>query len=128
MRIVRGEEIPFVAASHEDARRPGVLKRVLATHNELNSGQVMMVNWARLPRGSGFQPHYHEDMQETFVLLDGPVDMTVDGETHELRCGDAIIIEPREVHVMRNTADHDVDYLVFGISSGDGGRTVVVDQ
>ena len=29
MRIIRGNEIPFIPASHEDQDRPGVLKRVV---------------------------------------------------------------------------------------------------
>ena len=35
MQIVRGSEIEFVPASHEDPQNPGVLKRVLATKNDL---------------------------------------------------------------------------------------------
>ena len=35
MQIIRGSEIPLVAASHEDPKNPGVLKRVLATRDQL---------------------------------------------------------------------------------------------
>lgn len=127
MKVVRGANIDFVAASHEDPSRPGVLKRVLASSDDLQLGQVMMVNWARLPEGSSFQSHFHEDMQEVFVMLGGPVVMTVDGTTNELAAGDAIVIDPREIHKMQNMSDGDVDYIVFGISKQEGGQTVVVD-
>lgn len=127
MKVIRGTEIEFLPASHEDPSNPGVLKRVLATNSDLLSGQVMMVNWARLPEGSSFQNHYHEDMQEVFVMLGGPVVMTVDGDRTELIAGDAIVIDPREAHKMENASSGDVDYIVFGISLMEGGRTVVAD-
>jgi mannose-6-phosphate isomerase-like protein (cupin superfamily) len=126
MQVVRGSEIEFVPASHEDPKNPGVLKRVLATKAHLSEGRVQMLNWSRLPQGSSFQAHYHEDMQEVFVILNGTVEMVVAEETVELTGGDAILIEMREVHQMHNRCDDDVDYLVFGIATGQNGKTVVV--
>ena len=126
MQIIRGDQIEFVPASHEDPRDPGVLKRVLATKNHLIDGRVQMVNWSRLPVGKSFQAHYHEDMQEVFIVLNGTVEMTVTDMTCTLDGGDAILIAPREVHSMKNVSEHDVDYIVFGISSGQGGRTINV--
>ena len=126
MQIIRGSQIEFVPASHEDPQNPGVLKRVLASKKDLLRGQVQMVNWSRLPVGSSFQPHYHEDMQEVFVMLNGRVSMSVNDETHELTGGDAILIEPREIHEMKNLCESDVEYVVFGISTEEGGKTVVV--
>ncbi len=125
MDIIRGDDIPFTPASHEDPQDPGVLKRVLATKNDLIVGHVQMVNWSRLPVGKAFRSHYHEDMQEVFVIVNGAVGMEVDGTTHELTGGDAILIDPHEVHAMTNNCDQDVNYLVFGISTGGGGKTVV---
>lgn len=126
MQVIRASEIAFEPASHEDPKNPGVLKKVLARKNELIRGQVQMVNWSRLPQDSSFQPHYHEDMLEVFVMLGGPVEMSVDEEVIQLEEGDAILIHPREVHQMVNRSDSSVDYIVFGISSEQGGKTVVV--
>lgn len=128
MKIVRGREVEFVAASHENTEHPGVMKRVLATCDDLQHGQVMMVNWARLPKGSSFQKHYHQDMQEVFVLLDGPVTMMVEERSVELDRGDAVIVDPGRVHQMTNISGADVDYVVFGISRQEGGQTVVVPE
>ena len=128
VKIIRGEEVDFVAASHEDPRNPGVLKRVLATKHDFFEGQIMMVNWARLPAGQSFQSHYHEDMLEVFIMLGGPVAMKVDGESIELNHGDAIFIEPGAIHNMSNNTINDVDYIVFGVSQKQAGRTVVVDE
>ena len=127
MHIVRGSEIEFVPASHEDPSDPGVLKRVLGTKSHFIEGQVMMVNWARMPVGKSFQAHFHEDMQEVFIILSGKVSMTVGQMTCDLNSGDAILIEPREIHKMTNTCDADVEYIVFGISTQQDGKTVVVE-
>lgn len=126
MRIIRGSEIKFVPASHEDQQNPGVLKRVLATRDDLIDGRIQMINWASLPARSSFQSHYHEDMEEVFVILTGKVEMTVDDQPHQLESGDAILIAPKEVHSMKNLTDQDLEYVVLGISTEEGGQTVVV--
>ncbi|MDA8563424.1 cupin domain-containing protein [Mariniblastus sp.] len=126
MKVIRGSGIDFIAASHEDPKNPGVLKRVLATHEDFSEGRIMMLNWARLPLGSSFAAHYHEDMQETFVILTGKVQMVVGEESVELNAGDAIMIDHHEIHQMHNRSDHDVDYIVFGVSTEEGGKTIVV--
>jgi len=127
MRVVRAAEREYVAASHENPERPGVYKRVLATHDQLLQGRIQMINWARLPVGASFQAHYHEDMEETFVMIDGEARMEVGSAAVELRRGDAIMVEPGEVHRMTNVGGTDVEYLVIGVSLGRGGQTVVVD-
>ena len=128
MQVIRSNNKPFVPASHEDPRHPGVLKRVLATRDELLDGRVQMINWARLPAGSSFRAHYHQDMEEVFIILSGRVCVTVDGKEEELSAGDAIVISPNEVHQMKNTTRSDIEYLVVGISLGQGGQTVVVAE
>lgn len=127
MKIIRGNELDFTPASHEDPNDPGCLKRVLAAKADLLVGSVQMVNWSKLPVGKSFQLHYHEDMQEVFVMIDGEVTMLVDDNEVKLAGGDCILIDPREVHNMTNTCDRNVIYLVFGISTGQGGKTVVVE-
>jgi len=115
-----------VPASHENPLAPGVWKKVLFGKAEFQPGRVQMVNWARLPAGSQFAAHYHEDMQEVFVIVQGVAEMTVSGQTAELRRGDAILVDVREVHQMRALGTDDVEYVVFGVASGQEGRTVVV--
>ena len=127
MKFVSADESPFVPASHEDPRNPGVLKRVIADKSLLQAGQVQMLNWSRLPVGSSFQPHYHEDMQEIFVLLNGRVEMFVGSQVMTMGAGDTVIVAPQEIHRMQNVGDVDAEYLVFGISSGQHGKTVIVN-
>jgi len=126
MKIVRAAEVKMVPASHEDSNSPGVLKRVLFRLGDLTDGRVQMINWAFLPRGRSFRAHYHEDMQEVFILIDGEARMTVDNEHTEIRKGDGIAVPARCVHTMENVGRKDVEYIVVGIATGTRGETIVV--
>ncbi len=132
MKIVRGSGLEFVPAAHENQSEPGVLKKVLATKRDLVAGQVQMVNWSLLKVGKSFQRHYHENMQEVFVILSGNVQASVasnqsDVIEQELSTGDVLLVDAGEVHQMTNVGAEDVHYVVFGIATGEGGKTVVVE-
>ena len=58
--------------------------------------------------GQDFQAHYHEIMEENFFILNGKVDIVVDGVVHTLSAGDLIHIEPLEVHYVANPYDEPV--------------------
>jgi mannose-6-phosphate isomerase-like protein (cupin superfamily) len=128
MKLIRATDRPFEPASHEDPQRPGVYKRVILRREELLDGRVQMINWARLPPGRSFRAHYHEDMEETFVIISGTCRMEVDGQSFALGPGDTLVVSPGEVHAMHHGGDEPVEYLVVGISLGRNGRTVVVDE
>ena len=128
MRIIRSAAREFVPAGHENPLAPGVLKKVLLEKADLRPGRVQMINWASLGSGKAFAPHYHEDMQEVFILVQGEAEITVGAETATLRRGDAVVIDPREVHRMRNAAADAAEYLAIGITSEAGGKTVVVEE
>jgi mannose-6-phosphate isomerase-like protein (cupin superfamily) len=127
MKIIRGADLSFTPASHEDPKKPGVLKKILCAKDDCIDGRVQMINWALLPQGSRFNRHYHQDMQEIFIILNGSVSMLVGEEEETLRGGDAVVIPPLAHHEMRNTSSEDVQYIVVGVSLGKGGKTVVVE-
>lgn len=43
-----------------------------------------------------------------------------------MHLGDTIIINPIEIHQMQNIGDVVAEFIVFGISSQKGGKSVVV--
>jgi mannose-6-phosphate isomerase-like protein (cupin superfamily) len=126
MRIIRAIDKSFIPASHENPLAPGVWKKVLFQRDDLQPGTVQMVNWARVPVGSSFAAHYHEDMQEIFILVAGEAEMVVSGETVVLGRGDTIAIDAGEIHRMTNRGSNEVEYVVLGITGNRGGKTVVV--
>ena len=54
--------------------------------------------------GQDFKAHYHKVMEENFFILEGEVDIVVDGKVHHLKVGDFIHIEPNEIHYVKNTS------------------------
>lgn len=125
MRVRRANELKFEPASHEDPTAPGVIKKVFFKREDVPGGQLQMVNWARLPKGSSFRAHYHEDMAEIFIIINGRVELKVAGQVCELNAGDAVLIPERSEHVMKNLVQEDVNYIAMGISRGLSGKTVV---
>ena len=125
MKIIKASDLQFVPASHEDPKNPGVLKKVLVQAAEAIDGHLQMINWALLPKDSSFQLHYHETLQEIFIMLNGPVIITVDQQSFELQKGDGFIVDIGEQHEMKNISGADVEYLVVGVSNG-SGQTIIV--
>ncbi len=128
MRMISFDDLSFVPAGHEDPASPGVLKKVLFQRDELRLGAIQMVNWAKLLVGRSFAAHYHEDMQEIFVMMIGTARLTVGDQTIIMRPGDAVLIEPGETHQMWNEGDLDAEYLAIGIAGDANGQTVIVES
>lgn len=55
--------------------------------------------------GQDFAAHYHEVMEENFYILEGEIDIVVDGVVHHLSQGKFIHIEPNEIHYCINNYD-----------------------
>lgn len=126
MKIIRGQELEFIAASHEDPNDPGVWKKVLVKRDDLINGRIQMINWARMEVGKSFARHYHEDMEEVFIILSGEVKIDVGGEVAELKGGDAVLIPVKTKHEMSNTGPDIVEYIALGVSATGKGATVNV--
>lgn len=127
MQIVRFKDLEYVPASHEDPKNPGVLKKVLFVKDNFIKGRVQMINWALLPKGKSFQKHYHEDMEEVFILVSGKALMTVNGQDLEMEKGDVLIVPIKGIHTMINKTNEDIEYMVVGITSEQGGKTIIVE-
>lgn len=126
MKIIHLADKPRIAASHEDTNTPGVYKQVLLALGDVQSGSLQMLNWATLPAGHKFNPHHHQDMEEVFVMIAGRATIQVGEEKAEIIRGDVVVVPPLVDHSMVNSSQEVVEYIVFGISRGSGGKTVVV--
>lgn len=71
----------------------------------LMKGPRMNFAVVRFLPGEDFQAHYHNVMEENFFILEGKVDIVVDGKKNTLSAGDFIHIEPSEVHYVKNAYD-----------------------
>ena len=62
----------------------------------------------RFNPGEDFPAHYHEVMEENFYILEGKIDIYVDGNKHTLSKGQFIHVEPLEVHYVRNAYEEPI--------------------
>ncbi len=71
----------------------------------LMKGPRMNFALVRFNPGEDFPAHYHNIMEENFYILEGEIDIVVDGVTNHLTPGQMIHIEPGEVHHCINRYD-----------------------
>lgn len=70
----------------------------------LMKGPRMNFAIVQFQAGQDFKAHYHNEMEENFFILEGEVDVVVDGVVHRLTAGQLIHIEPGEVHYVVNNS------------------------
>ncbi|MGI5827448.1 MAG: cupin domain-containing protein [Patescibacteria group bacterium] len=92
---------------------------------DIRKGRLQMINWSFLPPGKSFSAHYHEDMDEIFIIISGKAEIHVGEEKTILKKGDAVIIPAKAVHVMEALSGKAVEYIALGISQEKSGKTIV---
>ncbi len=85
-----------------------------------------MINWAKIEPGKSFRTHYHEDMDEVFILIRGMATIKIGNEEENMQTGDAVLVPAGSRHTMKNSGGETAEYLVAGISREKGGRTIVL--
>lgn len=125
MKTFTIKEKEFVPASHEDPRNPGALKIILGDSTLVDpNSHLQMINWAKIPVGRHFESHYHEDMDEIFIMVEGICETDIQGEKKILEKGDGVVVPMKSLHMMKNIGTADAYYLAIGFSLGKGGKTV----
>lgn len=71
----------------------------------LMKGPRMNFALVRFKPGEDFDAHYHNIMEENFYILEGEIDIVVDGVVNHMKAGQMIHIEPGEVHYCINNYD-----------------------
>ncbi|MFC1580194.1 cupin domain-containing protein [Thermodesulfobacteriota bacterium] len=123
---MRATDIETQPASHEDPDAPAVLKKVMLRNQDLITGNVQMVNWSTLLPGKTFRRHFHDNMEEVFIIVKGRASIMVDDQEAELSEGDVIVIPSGSVHSMKNPGQDNVEFISLGIAPGKRGKTIVV--
>lgn len=71
----------------------------------LMQGPRMNFAIVQFQAGEDFKAHLHNIMEENFYILEGEIDIVVDGVVHSMKQGDFIHIEPGETHYVINHSD-----------------------
>jgi len=70
----------------------------------LMKGPRMSFSVVKFQPGQDFNAHLHHVMEEDFYILEGEVDIVVDGVVHHISKGEMIHIEPGEIHYVINNS------------------------
>ena len=97
------------------------------SHNEkiqkhvlIRRGKVAnMTQLARavFPPGESVEPHAHPDMVELFMVRSGMALFSVSNEQYELKKDDCIVIEPGEIHEVKNNHQDVLILDYFGLQA-----------
>jgi mannose-6-phosphate isomerase-like protein (cupin superfamily) len=83
------------------------------------------VTWIRLPTGGstqGDKGHFHDEQDEVYVVVSGgPVEFKVEEETVELRSGEAIRIDAKATHALRNAGEGEALLIAASGQLPEGG-------
>ena len=79
-------------------------------------GERMIAALMRMPAGGGSVPHSHPNEQWVYVL-EGTMDLTVDGQRRLVKPGEAIYIPANVVHFATATTEKDVIFFTVKDSS-----------
>ena len=61
--------------------------------------------------GQDFKAHFHNVMEENFYVIEGEIDIIVDGKMNHLTKGQFIHIEPNEIHYCVNSSDSTIKMI-----------------
>jgi len=102
-------------------------KRTLQSHGVIvhihvagaDSGdRLSMLEYVAPPYFRGAPLHYHEKMTETFYVLQGALDVTVDGEKRLVYAGEYAIVHPGMRHAFRNCSPKPLRFLLIATPGG----------
>ncbi|MEX3008641.1 cupin domain-containing protein [Hoeflea sp. TYP-13] len=105
MRFVDQQTTPWIEGE-------GYRKKILLREDALNASGTL-VQIVELPPHAEVDDHHHESCTEVFHILSGQGTFDIDGKTFNLRVGDTLTCEPREVHNTKNPHDEPFVYIVF---------------
>jgi mannose-6-phosphate isomerase-like protein (cupin superfamily) len=97
------EVAPFITKDGSEIRE------LLAHRNSVIRNQSLAE--ARLPAGASTQEHFHPKTEEIYYITHGTGRMRIEGETRNVRAGDAIAIPPGQKHKLWNTGDETMRLL-----------------
>jgi quercetin dioxygenase-like cupin family protein len=82
------------------------------------TGGAYMIIDTEIPPGGGPPPHIHTRETEVFVVLQGRVTCTENGQSRTLGPGESITLLPNRPHSFRNNTDKPARMLVICLPAG----------
>lgn len=78
---------------------------------------VIYFSQAEFPPGEIAGAHRHIDMTELFYVVSGDGEIEVDGKVQPLGVGNCVVVDPGELHEVRNTGSQMLILLCQGLKA-----------
>ena len=125
---------PFRTNKNEAPRRTlrggrGESIRLVDLENGPATNVDLHINYLAPDSGPG-PAHYHEVAENVYVVLEGCIDVTVDGTHYRLEADDVLLIPPGAVHQTSNPGEATARFIEVYAPAGDDFHIVdeMVDQ
>jgi len=92
-----------------------IRKHVLVANGEID--HVINISRAVFPPGEVAHAHSHDDMTEVFIIESGQGVILVSGRSVPLEAGMCVVVEPNEVHELKNTGSTDMVVTCLGVET-----------
>lgn len=102
------------------------IRELLAHRNSAIRNQSLAE--ARIPTGSSTQEHYHPKAEEIYFITEGTGRMRIEGETREVKVGDAIAIPPGQRHKIWNTGADTLKLLCCCAPAYEHADTIITEE
>ena len=102
------------------------IRELLAHRNSAIRNQSLAE--ARLAAGGSTQEHYHARTEEIYYITHGTGRIRIDGETREVKPGDAIAIPPGRKHKLWNTGNDTLRLLCCCAPAYEHSDTVITEK
>ena len=104
------ENMPVQNSDHAQIRK--IIKGKLATGEHIEAHQTTLP-----PNGSPHPPHHHVH-SEMWLVREGTVELTINGNTHRLGAGGVGFVHSNEEHGIKNVGTGPTTYYVVAIGPG----------
>jgi mannose-6-phosphate isomerase-like protein (cupin superfamily) len=101
------------------------IRELLAHRNSAICNQSLAE--ARLPAGASTQEHYHPKAEEIYFITAGTGRIRIEGETRDVKTGDAIAIPPGQKHKLWNTGAETLKLLCCCAPAYEHSDTVITE-
>ena len=101
------------------------IRELLAHRNSAIRNQSLAE--ARLPVVASTQEHYHPKAEEIYYITHGTARMRIEGESQDVRPGDAIAIPPGKRHKLWNTGDETLRLLCCCAPAYEHSDTIITE-
>jgi mannose-6-phosphate isomerase-like protein (cupin superfamily) len=102
------------------------IRELLAHRNSAIRNQSLAE--ARLAVGTSTQEHFHPRAEEIYYITHGAGKIRIEGETREVRAGDAIAIPPGRKHKLWNTGGETLRLLCCCAPAYEHSDTVMTEK